>query len=206
MIGYGFSERAPCEVDGWGPGQYQFCGTAPGCSIGRNKTCPVLFKYERVDVKGCSYEETPAAKDGRCQRFWTNSGLHPEKARASSHGHAVLVNRPSSTNGKAKKKYRYIDDSAGFIFYILLRILQLTAGTGDYEYLTTCYSGRPGRYGWCGTVTDIRDAGYPDQAFDIQPDKGWGFCQKACSKGYKQKLMDDHQKVGIGKEEEKDRR
>ena len=78
---------------------------------------------------------------------------------------------------------------------------QLDSSSSPLKYVTTCYSPRPGLYGWCGTVTDIQDAGTEDQVFSkIQPDQGWGFCQRECSEDehHKKELSKDQDDIGIG--------
>ena len=33
-------------------------------------------------------------------------------------------------------------------------------------------------YGWCGTMGDYLT--FPDYTSKVEPDNGWGFCEKSC--------------------------
>jgi hypothetical protein len=61
--------------------------------------------------------------------------------------------------------------------------------------VTRCYRPKPGPFGWCGTVTDIRSTGQLHQKVKVRPDGGWGFCQRICSE-QRDSASDDPSGVG----------
>ena len=67
VVGYGASERVPCEVDGKGPDKFGFCGVEDGCHLGMGKACKVRFQHKGKTLTGCSKSQTPSADNRLCK-------------------------------------------------------------------------------------------------------------------------------------------
>ena len=185
-VGYGTSNRIPCEVNNYGPEKFDYCGL-PETECEMNEFCDITFPYDGKILKGCQTDRpTPAEYDEKCKEIVQKFQKMQAEATGIDYGYetdAEYFDYEGTTDARFPEL---------FIFNTSKHLIH------------KCYGSDPSTYGWCGTPMPstidtpwLVSDGY-SQDFFINSDSGWGYCQRECSSEYKEEYIDPDSISGTG--------